>query len=451
MNSLISILFNYFFTGKNIRWMQGSLRHRQCLELLVEKIRNNSTSVTKIGVYYVCFEDRFRIGNGSIGTEVFVGLCTDGVEVAVKRLDLKFVDFAENEFEMLNVTKLSESPHVLNYRYYHEDRKKNFIYLVLDLQEENLKEYVGSKERYLLQHEGPTMLKQILKGLNTLHDQNILHRDLNPKNILVNRYGGMILADFGLCRRLRIEESTHESIMRGMEGWVAVESLPNDRDENLLSYEEIKVRYKKESDVQVLGMLFYFVLTKGKHPFGTLVELDRLTNIKRGVFNLSDLVDPVSKDLIEWMIQQDFTKRPTVKECLKHPYLVTPEENFGLLKAVGNEVEIKAKDGSSPVVQEINGEYSLITPAWKSKIDGEVYNFLSHSRNYTNDVADLLRFIRNVGEHWSDAPRPPSVQQKVGMPQTYFLRLFPTLPMIVHRVVRRYPNWRHRDGLKPFF
>ena len=365
----------------------------------MERIRNNSTSVTKIGVYYVCFEDRFRIGNGSIGTEVFVGLGTDGVEVAVKRLDLKFVDLAENELEMLNVTMLSESPHVLNYRYYYENTKKNFIYLVFDLQEENLKEYVGSKNHCFLQDEGPTMLKQILEGLDALHDENILHRDLNPKNILVNPNGRMILADFGLCRRLRIEESSHESIMRGMEGWVAVESLPNDHDENLLPHEEIKVRYKKESDVQVLGMLFYFVLTKGKHPFGTLVDLDRLTNIKRGAFNLSDLVDPVSKDLINWMIQQDFTKRPTVKECLKHPYLRTPEENFGLLKAVGNEVEIKTKDGSSLVVRQINTEYSRITPPWKSKIDEEVYNYLSHSVNYTNHVADLLRFIRNVGQH----------------------------------------------------
>lgn len=433
--------------------MQRSLKHRQRLELLVEKIRNKSSSVTKIGVYYVCFKEDFCIGSGSIGTDVFVGLAMDGVEVAVKRLDLKFIDFAENEIAMLNVPKLSKSPHVLNYRYYCKDTKQNYIYLVLDLQEENLKQYVASTERCVnnLQNEGPTMLKQILQGLDPLHDENILHRDLNPKNVLVNCNGEMVLADFGICRRLRTHESTHESIIRGMEGWIAVESLPNDHDKKLLSYDEIRVRYKKESDIQVLGMLFYFVLTKGEHPFGTLVNLDRLANIKRGVFDLSDLADPVPKDLIEWMIQRDFTKRPAVKECLKHPYFTTPERNFGLLKVVGNELDIKTKDNSSQVVQEINREYSLITPSWKSKIDAEVYRFLSRSRNYTDDVADLLRFIRNVAEHWNDRPRPPSVQQKVGMPRTYFLNLFPTLPMIVHRVLRRHPSWRHKDDLKHFF
>ncbi|XP_042300373.1 cyclin-dependent-like kinase 5 [Sceloporus undulatus] len=45
---------------------------------------------------------------------------------------------------------------------------------------------------------------QLLKGLAFCHSRNVLHRDLKPQNLLINRNGELKLADFGLARAFGI-------------------------------------------------------------------------------------------------------------------------------------------------------------------------------------------------------------------------------------------------------
>ncbi len=44
------------------------------------------------------------------------------------------------------------------------------------------------------------MMRQILEGLQLIHDYNILHRDLKPANILITKNGELRFADFGQAR-----------------------------------------------------------------------------------------------------------------------------------------------------------------------------------------------------------------------------------------------------------
>jgi cyclin-dependent kinase len=41
---------------------------------------------------------------------------------------------------------------------------------------------------------------QLLKGMAYCHDKLVLHRDLKPQNLLINRKGELKIADFGLAR-----------------------------------------------------------------------------------------------------------------------------------------------------------------------------------------------------------------------------------------------------------
>lgn len=45
---------------------------------------------------------------------------------------------------------------------------------------------------------------QLLRGLAFCHGHNVLHRDLKPQNLLINKNGELKLADFGLARAFGI-------------------------------------------------------------------------------------------------------------------------------------------------------------------------------------------------------------------------------------------------------
>ena len=73
--------------------------------------------------------------------------------------------------------------------------------------------------------------------------------------------------------------------------------------------------------LKVAGMLLYYILSGGEHPFGKGPRCE--TNILDGKYNLDHVQDVVAKDLIEMMINEDPKKRPTVEECFAHPYFWT--------------------------------------------------------------------------------------------------------------------------------
>ena len=144
-----------------------------------------------------------------------------------------------------------------------------------------------------------------------------------------------------------------------------------------------QLKWTEKSDIQVTGMLTFYTLTKGKHPFGA--QIHRLVNLHddRPV-GLTELGDPVVKDLLSQMLAQELDKRPYVEQALKHPYFLSCEEQMKFLEAMGNECEIKnfkgdpncavsrALDNSDPS----KPRSSLLPNDWKAIIDpDDFYTF----------------------------------------------------------------------------
>ena len=216
---------------------------------LLEYGQKHSDEVKEINGVRVCCSKEFVIGTGNDGTRVYVGIGKDGYEKAVKRVpkDTCAV-FAEQETKVLNEPNTTQSNHVINYWFLDDKSDKGYLYLILDLCEGTLKEFVQRSELNDLTTAAQDIIRQVLKGLAALHTNPvpILHRDLKPSNILRNVHNNWLLADFGLSRLLTGGSSTHVSEQRGTKDWRAVESYPpND------TTDAGEVSYKKESDIQV--------------------------------------------------------------------------------------------------------------------------------------------------------------------------------------------------------
>ncbi|KAI4900145.1 hypothetical protein NFI96_023874, partial [Prochilodus magdalenae] len=374
------------------KWHQISHRWRPKLE---ELANIDASKVYKLGSLTIGVGSEFQIAKGSDGTEVFLGLRDDGTEVAVKRMLKSNYEDLKNEEEFLRLPEL-DNPSIVRYVDFVEDQL--FGYLVLQLCEHTLEEYIqdhlpeDSREQQAVLKK---IVKEVLCSLKVLHSEDIkvLHRDIKPQNVLIDITGKARLADFGISRRLNSEQTTLRTSAAGTKYWKARETIEEDSNST----------YKRSSDIQVAGMLVYYTLSGGHHPFGKGVRCE--SNILDGKYSLEHLKDDTAKDLVEWMISDDVKTRPKVEETLAHPFFWTDEKRVEYLKKLGNVEEVE--NCRTPDEELLHAIEEMTVgktfSEWKTKFPPELVQKLDGKKKaYPENTLGLLRFIRNLHEHYSE-------------------------------------------------
>uniref|UniRef100_A0A674MG83 Serine/threonine-protein kinase/endoribonuclease IRE1 n=1 Tax=Takifugu rubripes TaxID=31033 RepID=A0A674MG83_TAKRU len=379
----------------------------------------------EVPVGKISFTPSEVLGHGSAGTFVFRGNF-DGRDVAVKRILPECVEVAEREVQLLRAS--DTHPNVI--RYFCTERDRLFTYIAIELCAATLQQYVEDPARFP-ELSPVSLLEQTMCGLSHLHSLNIVHRDLKPRNILLSAPNALgqvraLISDFGLCKKIPDGRSSFSlrSGIPGTEGWIAPEVL-RDTPGN---------KTTAAVDVFSAGCVFYFVISRGQHPFGD--TLRRQVNILAGEYSLLHFKqglheDIIAQNLIEQMIAAAAETRPSCSCVLKHPFFWSPERQLLFFQDVSDRIEKEPAD--SPIVLTLeNGGRAVVRTNWRMHISVPLQIDLRRFRTYKgNSVRDLLRAMRNKKHHYHELPS--EVQETLGeLPDgfiNYFTSRFPRLLM----------------------
>ncbi|ORY66618.1 uncharacterized protein BCR38DRAFT_484234 [Pseudomassariella vexata] len=409
-----------------------------------------------------------QLGTGSNGTLVFSGKF-HGRSVAVKRMLGAFYDIASQETKLLLESDTHQN--VIQYFALHEDR--TFLYIALERCDASLSDIVEKPHmhRSLAQageRDIPNVLLQIANGLSHLHSLRIVHRDLKPQNILVTmtKEGKprLVVSDFGLCKKLDGIQSSFGATTAhaaGTSGWRAPELLLDDdaRDmstsmasshshsesSQLVSSDVMPNRRATRAiDIFSLGLVFFYVLTKGLHPFDCGDRYMREVNIRKGQSNLEPL-DVLgdfafeAKDLIRSMLSLDPRSRPTTVEVMAHPFFWGPKKRLTFLCDISDHFEKEQRDPPSEALQTLESYARVVTHGDFLKVlTKEFVDSLGKQRKYTGSrLLDLLRALRNKWNHREDMT--DALKKSVGITYEdylgYWTRRFPNLLVICSEII----------------
>ncbi|KAK4004397.1 hypothetical protein OUZ56_006132 [Daphnia magna] len=205
-----------------------------------------------------------ELGKGSFG-QVFEGKF-NGDPVAVKQMTTTTAQKEYIQREMSTHTELNHV-NVVKVLDVADSADNSFTHLVLELCCGTLTDYYEKK------YNGPELppdelvLYQIANGLHYIHSRNLVHRDIKPENILISMTTPvqMKVSDLSFVKKTR-DDIFSQSKIRGTLQWMAPERLKVLIDTENKSTDLPDGTIK--SDTFSSGCVFFYFLTRGKHPFG---------------------------------------------------------------------------------------------------------------------------------------------------------------------------------------
>jgi serine/threonine-protein kinase/endoribonuclease IRE1 len=325
-------------------------------------------------------------------------------KAAVRKYSHFNKDLYEDEVELLKKLNGINPKHFL--KYFAKISCDEGYFLATELAEQSLYIFMkNNSNKNLDEIDLLKLVEQSCEGLNTLHQLNVVHSAIEPRNILisypdVNGQRRAVLTNIGINKKGFSDN--FESV-----SWTSFEA------KQLIINNNENFKATEKGDIFSMGCVIYFVLTKGQYPFGYGIQrsFDRRAKLNTKGMN------PTYADLIESMVNCNDSERPSIKEVLIHPTFWSSEKkvlffthiknilftkNFAIMKTENFE------DIQKGVINELEKKAQQIIGGsdWLQRLCPDVQQYeknkIKHKISKTTEVKELINFIRNKDQHWDE-------------------------------------------------
>ncbi|KAG0225656.1 hypothetical protein BGW41_004603, partial [Actinomortierella wolfii] len=231
-------------------------------------------------------------------------------QCAAKTFFLTQSDFDEKEIQN-EIKVLQRLRHRNIVQFYRTHKQDNHIYLIMELAENG--SLAKAINKGLLDwHDKTRIAHEIARGLEYIHQENVLHRNLKSANVLLTRHMEAKIADFGLARiRSTVISSRSTSYtggrIIGTLGWIAPELFQVNRPP-----------YSTKTDIYALGVVMWEMAADCTRPYKDQENGELIAHhVKSGYReNLPDDTPTEYREWVERCWHHDPAQRPDANEVI---------------------------------------------------------------------------------------------------------------------------------------
>ncbi|CAD8153955.1 unnamed protein product [Paramecium octaurelia] len=243
----------------------------------------------------------------------------------IKREQIRDINQLYNELNILKILNHQGLPKFVEFF-----RTDNTYYIVMEkIEGQKLSRLNSTKKQQLSLIQIQSIIIQCLKILQYLEQIQVIHRDIQPDNIIYHQ--NMQTSSVKLIDFAKASISGTDQKILGTPGFIAPEILRENK-------------YSTESDMFSLGCVFYKLLVK-QDLFQGISRDDTLKENQKCLFNLRNLqlirIPQSAQHLLSQMLQIDPKQRIKPIEALNHHFFKEPIENLSSPKMSTRNLPLK--------------------------------------------------------------------------------------------------------------
>ena len=270
-----------------------------------------------------------------------------------KKYVLKKIKEKLNEKEIKEITKIINILSKINnnyiIKYYYTFKEKDSFNIIMEYAgDKNLKQFINDYKidsRLIPEEIIVDFIYQLVKGLQYIHKNNLIHRDLTPDNIFIDENNKIKIGGFGIIKILT-ETNKYIKDQIGKIHYIAPEI-------------ESGEKYNNKIDIYSLGCIIYELLTLNEYY--TDKKIQKECKINEEIYNNK------WQELINLLIKKDHHERPDIEKVYNlictdekiKSFIFNEKEEYKCLKKKDLLKRIKRDDGEYLKAKKENKLYFL--------------------------------------------------------------------------------------------